>query len=408
MTATKITIVMPTRERGDVLARALATVTAQDYDGLEIVVSDNCSTDGTREVVAAAGDPRIRYLNTGRRVSMTDNWEFALSHVQGDGWVTILGDDDGLMPGAVARVARLIQTSPAATHAIRSRVCKYSWPSLTGTPWGRLTVPLDRGHEVRAARPWLARIMSGSHSYADLPILYNGGFITTELLARIKAGGAVYRSPIPDIYSAVAICSLVDHFVFSHEPFAISGSSKHSTGASHFVKDARAAESSPAKLFRREESIPFHAALPREPDGGYPISVHALVYESYLQTGFLRGEHPGARHAEQLAVMLAVGGKNQETVEAWGQRFAEAHGLDYARCRAAATRLGRLRRVQRIPARLRSAVDHLDLGSAELPIRDVFEATIAAAAVRATLPGPITRLSRAAARLVHRRGSAPP
>ena len=400
-TLPRITVAMPTRERADVLEKALATVTAQDYDALEIVVSDNCSSDRTREVVAAARDPRIRYVNTGRRLSMTGNYEFALSHVQ-PGWVTILGDDDGLMPGALHKLAALAGQTSA--QAIRSRVCKYSWPSATGAPWGRLTVPLDRGHEIREARPWLERVLAGSQGYAELPILYNGGFVTTDLVERMKGGtGVVYRSPIPDVYSAVAICSLVDRYAFSHDPLVISGTSKHSTGAAHFARDARAAAGSPAQLFHSEESIPFHAALPREPDGGYPMSVQALVYESYLQTAFLRGEPARARHAEQLAVVLAVGGKNHDLVEAWARRFALAHGLDFARGVAAASRIKRLRRVQRLPAQLRSALDHCDLGSPELPLRDVFEATIAAAAVRATIPGPVARLSRAAARLIDQR-----
>jgi len=397
----RITVVLPTRERGDVLEKALATVTAQDYDALEIVVSDNCSTDRTREVVAAAGDPRIRYVNTGRRVSMTGNYEFALSHAR-PGWVTILGDDDGLMPGALHRVAQL--AAETSVHAIRSRVGKYLWPSVTGTAWGRLTVPLERGHEVRACRPWLERVLTGAEGYAELPILYNGGFVTTELVERMKAGTPVlYRSPLPDVYSAVAICSLVDRFVFSHDPFVISGTSKHSTGAAIFARAGQAGANSPAQVFQREESVAFHPAVPREPNGGYPVSVQALIYESYLQTGFLRDEQPGARHAEQLAVALAAGGKNHDIVEAWAQRFAAAHGLDFARGRAAAARIQRLRRVQRIPAQLRRVLGNYDLGSPELPLRDVFEATIAAAAVRAAIPGPLTRLSRAATRFVDKR-----
>jgi glycosyltransferase involved in cell wall biosynthesis len=102
----KITVIVPTRERCDVLQHCLQTLTMQDYQHLEILVSDNFSADATKEVVASAGDPRIRYINTGRRLSMSHNWEFALSHVR-DGWVTFIGDDDGLPPGAIASVSDL-------------------------------------------------------------------------------------------------------------------------------------------------------------------------------------------------------------------------------------------------------------------------------------------------------------
>ena len=35
---------------------------------------------------------------------MSHNWEFALGFVP-DGWVTIIGDDDALLPGALKRVS---------------------------------------------------------------------------------------------------------------------------------------------------------------------------------------------------------------------------------------------------------------------------------------------------------------
>jgi len=80
MTTPRFTVIIPTRERAATLRHCLATVTAQDFASLEILVSDNCSSDETAAVVAANGDPRIRYLNTGRRLSMSHNWEFALGY----------------------------------------------------------------------------------------------------------------------------------------------------------------------------------------------------------------------------------------------------------------------------------------------------------------------------------------
>ena len=52
---------------------------------LDILVSDNFSKDSTEEVVGDIRDPRIRYVNTGKRVCMSHNWEFALSNVSRPG-----------------------------------------------------------------------------------------------------------------------------------------------------------------------------------------------------------------------------------------------------------------------------------------------------------------------------------
>src|SRR5262249_50277228 len=84
---TKFTVIVPTRERADTLYYCLQTIIRQKYDNLEILVSDNFSHDNTEQVVRNIGDSRIRYVNTGRRLDMSRNFEFALSHVK-NGWVT--------------------------------------------------------------------------------------------------------------------------------------------------------------------------------------------------------------------------------------------------------------------------------------------------------------------------------
>src|SRR5882672_8176756 len=120
MNEPKITVIVPTRARSDVLQKTLLTATNQNYPRLEIIVSDNFSGDETEDVVRGIKDSRIKYLNTGRRISMAKNWEFALSHVN-SGWVAIIGDDDGLMPESVRKVAEII--SDTDVQAIRSSVC---------------------------------------------------------------------------------------------------------------------------------------------------------------------------------------------------------------------------------------------------------------------------------------------
>src|SRR6476660_1337418 len=98
---TKFTVIVPTRERADTLPYCLQTIVRQKYDNLQILVSDNFSQDDTEQVVRRVADSRIVYINTGRRIGMARNFEFALSHVK-DGWVTYLGDDDGLLPNGLA------------------------------------------------------------------------------------------------------------------------------------------------------------------------------------------------------------------------------------------------------------------------------------------------------------------
>ena len=393
----KFTVVIPTRECADVLRFALQTVTAQTYGDLEIIVSDNCSQDDTAKVVRACGDPRVKYVTTGRRVSMSENWEFALSHVTGD-WVTVLGDDDGLLPGAISKVAELVRTTQA--RAIRSRLSFYSWPSVTGTAFGKLIVPLQTGHVIRRSDEWLSRLLDGRARYYELPMIYNGGFVSVGVLDELRCGtGKVYRSCAPDVYSAVAIASVIPSYVFSHEPFAISGSSAHSTGRSFIA--GRASGDSPANRFAAETNYPLHAEIPYCADGKVPLSIEAMVYESYLQSGFLRGP-ASRRHARQLPVILATAGKHRQEVEAWAEIFARQHAIDLSAARAQARQLAVRLKLEALPARVEDAIHKEIVGSSTIPIRNVHEASIVAASIRRKMPGLFSRVRRAVERLAAR------
>src|SRR5438094_861105 len=102
MTAPIITVVIPTRERVATLRSTVATALDQRSRDLEVLVSDNASNDGTAAFIHTVADARLRYVNTGRRLSMSANWEFALEHVRGE-YILIVGDDDALLPGALDR-----------------------------------------------------------------------------------------------------------------------------------------------------------------------------------------------------------------------------------------------------------------------------------------------------------------
>jgi hypothetical protein len=386
-----ITVVIPTRERCDVLGSALQTVTAQDYERLEIIVSDNFSADGTREVVAANPDSRIRYVNTGRRLSMSHNWEFALSHVRG-GWVTIMGDDDGLLPGALTKLAGLVAAT--GVRAIRSDTCYYAWPSLPGDGYGRFRVPLRSGYVIRDARAWLKDALYGRSSYTEGPMLYTGGFAEFALLEQLRATtGAFYRSCIPDVYSAVALASVLDKFAYSYEPLAVNGASRHSTGTSQ-MSVQRSAAGSAAQQFAAESNIPFHPDVPLAPDGTYPPSVQIFIYESFLQTQILRADGPSVDPAEELAVILGSGGRNTEAVREWGKLFARQHALDFdANVERAAAWRGK-NSLHRLMRRLTASFNLYKTDSQQPVPHDVVEAADAAAEIRATR-GRMRNLTRA-------------
>jgi Glycosyltransferases involved in cell wall biogenesis len=291
----KINVIIPTRERPDTLYYCLKTVVNQNYDNLNIIVSDNFSQDNTREVVSSISDSRVKYINTGKRISMSHNWEFALNYVS-EGWVTFLGDDDGILPGGIARVARIIKETGA--RAITSRWRFYFWPGSTAFE-NQLTIPLTTGYETRISEKWLQKLMHGTADYPDLPHIYTGGFAEISAVnAARNNNGDFFCSMIPDVYSAIALSSTVDKYVMLHEPVTIMGVSAHSGGASGF---GIGKSHEPAKKFYSENNIPFHPRL----GSGRVKSIRIIIYECYLQSMHLHNDKLKIDIIEQLAMALA-------------------------------------------------------------------------------------------------------
>ncbi len=271
----KFTIVIPTRERADTLQHSLRTCTTQDYDNLTIIVSDNCSLDNTRDVVASFDDPRIQYINTEKRLSMSHNWEFALSHVQ-DGFVTYLGDDDGLLPNSVKDSNDLLNETGLAAINMNPNTDMYLWPSYFNKQQANMMkVSFQNGYEVRDGNTELQKLMRCQQEHSPIPCVYTS-FIDMAVINQVKSvSKTLFRSQIPDSYSAVALANAIGKYVYAKRRLRLNGLSSHSTGSSQFNYDANQRS---ADLFSSEVSIPFHR------DMIYSASYSYMIAENFLQS----------------------------------------------------------------------------------------------------------------------------
>lgn len=397
-------MIIPTRERGEVLCHALRTVVAQDFDELDILVSDNASTDDTRDIVHSFRDARIRYVNTGKRVSMSHNWEFALSHVR-NGWVMVIGDDDGLLPGALQKVKNIAQAT--ATKAITSPFVTFIWPREDNQNRGRLLIPMRQGRELRDARQWLSKVVRGAAWYTELPMLYVGGAIHTDLIDRVRnKSGRFFHSNQPDIYSTIALSSVTDTYVWSHEPVAIAGHSRHSNGAS-WMAAARAGrsgiEQAPNTLFMSEEIIPFHADLPLLQDGNLPMADLVLVYESYLQSKHLHGDPFQLNHAQALKLFRAKKYPHERRFDAWVREFAAHNGLAFdSPDRIFSSEKSRMRRIDYLQ-KIHAFRDLYRLEpSFGVRMRDVYDASLVTQAILRCRPSRVRSYRRTLMRWARR------
>jgi hypothetical protein len=99
-----LSVIMPTRDRSGEVARAVASVLAQDIDDLELVVVDDSSSDDTAKVLddLMFQDPRIRVVRNDTSVGPCEARNRGLAVARGE-LLAFCDDDDAWLPG-VGRV----------------------------------------------------------------------------------------------------------------------------------------------------------------------------------------------------------------------------------------------------------------------------------------------------------------
>ena len=130
-----ITIGIPTYNRADsFLKEALQSAVEQTYRNLEIIVSDNCSTDSTEVVVKSFSDPRIKYIKHAYNIGAINNFNYCVRKAQGS-FFLLLHDDDKIDPDFVeACVATLPKKhEPGVIFTFENKVPLYLCNTLFNT-----------------------------------------------------------------------------------------------------------------------------------------------------------------------------------------------------------------------------------------------------------------------------------
>jgi glycosyltransferase involved in cell wall biosynthesis len=117
-----VTVLVATYNQESVVEQALRSIQTQSYTELEILVSDDCSSDRTRQVIerVAREDSRFRCFFQEKNLGITSNYNFLASRASGE-FVSIFAGDDIMMPEKIEKqIKRLVLDSCASFchHAV--------------------------------------------------------------------------------------------------------------------------------------------------------------------------------------------------------------------------------------------------------------------------------------------------
>ena len=181
------TVIIPAKNRAEYLKHTLRTCMIQEYENLEIIISDDCSSDNTKEVVheAMKNDSRITYYYHDKGIGMRENFEFALNKVK-PGYVIALGADDGLLPNGIKNMAKVLEQT--GMELLTWPAALYSFPGVYD-PNGQLIVYHKKGIKIVDSEAFLNRQVDNLWYLNDIecPMFYVKGVVSTDLINKVKS-----------------------------------------------------------------------------------------------------------------------------------------------------------------------------------------------------------------------------
>lgn len=203
--AERVTIIVPTYRRPQMMARAVRSALNQTYQDLQVDIYDNASDDQTAEVAMAlaAEDPRVRYHRRQQNIGLVENFADAQAAVKTE-YFSFLADDDLLLPEFLQRAVASLSAdreamfvaSPVPLVNSRGRillVAGHNWPIGLQRPPDAMMALLRRGHFV-----WTGTVFRRAVT-EQVGLLDPKASVCSDLDFQLRIAGRFPFLTIPDI-----------------------------------------------------------------------------------------------------------------------------------------------------------------------------------------------------------------
>jgi len=239
----KFSVLLPTRNGGPFLENCIRSILEQDYSDLELVISDNANADATPEICRKfSGDPRVKVLRLDTPVSVTDNWNNALSGSSGD-YILMMGDDDCLLPGYFCRMELILDRYDQPDCIVHNAYSYVAPGAMAGNQRSYYCEehfhfgPDFRREGLLSSQQRFGIVRDMFDFRVRIPLN-----MQTTLVGRkafTKHCGCRFQPPFPDHYALNSLLLTAPNWVFSPEKPLVVGISPKSFG--HYVYSNRQA-----------------------------------------------------------------------------------------------------------------------------------------------------------------------
>lgn len=112
----RVSVIIPTRNRSRMLMRSIASVISQDYSNIEVIISNNASSDDTVEVIKEARRryPKLMAIHHQDCLELHLHWDKVIKNNATGDYLMVISDDDILIDNSyVTKAVNILRSNPS-------------------------------------------------------------------------------------------------------------------------------------------------------------------------------------------------------------------------------------------------------------------------------------------------------
>ncbi|MBQ8679079.1 MAG: glycosyltransferase family 2 protein [Treponema sp.] len=235
----KYSIIIPVRNALEYLPHCLNTITSQRYDDYEVIISDNCSDDGTSDYIKSLTDSHFKTIKTPQKFEIADSWDFAIKHAAGE-WLIGLGADDGLMP-YFFQLADILTNycNKKNLSIIKSNRSYFFWQGKQVDETYKIkefvSYNANSKIEILSCFNVVKKALNNHESFYDMPQMYATSIFRRSIIdtALCTMGRTTFNNSTQDASLGVLGCLLEKNYLYCEIPVGWVGTSN----AAHSFRD---------------------------------------------------------------------------------------------------------------------------------------------------------------------------
>lgn len=182
----KVSVVMSVYNGEEFIRESIDSLLSQNYSNMEIIITDDCSTDKTHDILKEYMDSRVFIMKNNERKGLTYNLNRMIERASGD-YIARLDADDIANKDRLRKQAQYLDNHPEVTL-----VC--SFVKCIGDSNGTICPP-QNGELLRAALLFWDPIVHSSVMFRNKEISYNEDYKKAqdyELWSRLNMKGVKF------------------------------------------------------------------------------------------------------------------------------------------------------------------------------------------------------------------------